>query len=62
MSVKVYRMLTVLSNAGEGSNPKWNQKFSFRVEYPGADKQPKLVLKIMDHDTFSSDDNIGQTT
>ncbi|XP_076914522.1 16 kDa phloem protein 1-like [Bidens hawaiensis] len=47
---------------GQGSNPKWNEKFKFRVEYPGADKQPKLVLKIMDHDTFSSDDYIGQTT
>ncbi|KAJ9539978.1 hypothetical protein OSB04_026484 [Centaurea solstitialis] len=47
---------------GEGSNPEWNQKFTFRVEYPGVDQQPKLVLKIMDHDTFSSDDYIGQTT
>ncbi|XP_071709464.1 16 kDa phloem protein 1-like [Rutidosis leptorrhynchoides] len=47
---------------GQGSNPKWNEKFSFRVEFPGADEQPKLVLKIMDHDTFSADDYIGQTT
>ncbi|XP_071708032.1 16 kDa phloem protein 1-like [Rutidosis leptorrhynchoides] len=47
---------------GQGSNHKWNEKFTFRVEYPGEDKQPKLVLKIMDHDTFSSDDNLGQTT
>ncbi|XP_024993072.1 elicitor-responsive protein 1-like [Cynara cardunculus var. scolymus] len=47
---------------GEGSNPKWNQKFTFRVEYPGADEQPKLVFKIMDHDTFSPDDYVGQTT
>ncbi|KAM0068993.1 putative C2 domain-containing protein [Helianthus debilis subsp. tardiflorus] len=47
---------------GQGSNPKWNENFKFRVEYPGADKQPKLVLKIMDHDTFSSDDYLGQTT
>ncbi|KAL7611853.1 hypothetical protein Lser_V15G08821 [Lactuca serriola] len=47
---------------GSGSNPKWNQKFTFRVEYPGADDQPKLLLKIMDHDTFSSDDYLGQTT
>ncbi|KAI3519925.1 hypothetical protein L1887_09145 [Cichorium endivia] len=45
-----------------GSNPTWNQKFTFRVEYPGADDQPKLVLKVMDHDSFSSDDYIGQTT
>ncbi|KAK9050168.1 hypothetical protein SSX86_030862 [Deinandra increscens subsp. villosa] len=47
---------------GQGSNPEWNEKYKFRVEYPGADTQPKLVLKIMDHDTFSSDDYIGQTT
>ncbi|KAI3748748.1 hypothetical protein L6452_12043 [Arctium lappa] len=47
---------------GQGSNPKWNENFTFRVEYPGADEQPKLVLTIMDHDTFSSDDCIGQTT
>ncbi|KAI3721190.1 hypothetical protein L2E82_32196 [Cichorium intybus] len=47
---------------GRGSNPRWNQKFTFRVEYPGADDQPKLLLKIMDHDTFSSDDYLGQTT
>ncbi|XP_076905972.1 16 kDa phloem protein 1-like isoform X3 [Bidens hawaiensis] len=47
---------------GQGKNPKWNEKFTFRVEYPGADDQPTLVLKIMDHDTLSSDDYIGQTT
>ncbi|KAI3809053.1 hypothetical protein L1987_25020 [Smallanthus sonchifolius] len=42
---------------GQGKNPNWNEKFTFRVEYPGA-----VVLKIMDHDTFSSDDYLGQTT
>ncbi|XP_024961837.1 elicitor-responsive protein 1 [Cynara cardunculus var. scolymus] len=47
---------------GQGSNPKWNEKFTFRVEYPGADQQPKLLLTIMDQDTFSSDDYIGLTT
>nr|XP_043634491.1 16 kDa phloem protein 1 [Erigeron canadensis] len=46
---------------GQGNNPKWNEKFNFRVEYPGADEQPTLVIKIMDHDTFSADDYIGQT-
>lgn len=50
------------NDAGQGSNPKWNEKFTFRVEYPGADEHPKLVIKIMDHDTFSADDYIGQTT
>ncbi|KAD5962022.1 hypothetical protein E3N88_13495 [Mikania micrantha] len=47
---------------GQGNNPNWNEKFSFRVEYPGADNQPTLILKIMDHDTFSSDDYLGHTT
>ncbi|KAL4576275.1 hypothetical protein LXL04_012367 [Taraxacum kok-saghyz] len=47
---------------GQGSKPSWNENFKFRVEFPGGDEQPKLVLKIMDHDTFSADDYIGQTT
>ncbi|KAK9283545.1 hypothetical protein L1049_011792 [Liquidambar formosana] len=46
----------------QGGSPVWNEKFSFRVEYPGADDQYKLVLKIMDKDTFSSDDFLGQAT
>ncbi|KAK2984322.1 hypothetical protein RJ640_009351 [Escallonia rubra] len=48
--------------AGQGSTPVWDEKFTFRVEYPGADNQYKLVLKIMDHDTFSTDDYLGQAT
>ncbi|CDP00102.1 unnamed protein product [Coffea canephora] len=47
---------------GQGSNPAWNEKFTFRAEYPGGDNQYKLILKIMDHDTFSSDDYLGQST
>ncbi|KAI3721191.1 hypothetical protein L2E82_32197 [Cichorium intybus] len=47
---------------GQGNKPSWNETFKFRVEFPGGDEQPKLFLKIMDHDTFSSDDYIGQTT
>ncbi|KAK1421288.1 hypothetical protein QVD17_23494 [Tagetes erecta] len=46
----------------QGSNPKWNEKFKFRVEYPGVDKHPKLVFKIMDHDTFTADDYLGEAT
>lgn len=49
--------------AGQGSNPVWNEKFTFRAEYPGGDShQYKLILKFMDHDTFSSDDYLGQAT
>ncbi|PIN01330.1 putative Ca2+-dependent phospholipid-binding protein [Handroanthus impetiginosus] len=48
---------------GQGSNPEWNEKFKFNVEYkPGADEQHKLILKIMDHDTFTDDDYLGQAT
>ncbi|XP_039067122.1 16 kDa phloem protein 1-like [Hibiscus syriacus] len=47
---------------GDGSNPSWNEKFTFRVEYPGSGGDYKLILKIMDKDTFSSDDFIGQAT
>ncbi|XP_022134552.1 elicitor-responsive protein 1 [Momordica charantia] len=46
----------------EGASPVWNEKFTFRVEYPGNGDEFKLVLKIMDHDTFSSDDFIGQAS
>ncbi|OVA05932.1 C2 calcium-dependent membrane targeting [Macleaya cordata] len=47
---------------GAGSNPVWNEKFNFRVQYPGADDddQYKLILRIMDEDTFSADDFIGE--
>ncbi|XP_042476203.1 elicitor-responsive protein 1-like [Macadamia integrifolia] len=48
---------------GEGRNPVWNERFSFRVQYRGADDdQHKLFLRIMDKDTFSADDFIGEAT
>ncbi|KAL2926631.1 Elicitor-responsive protein 1 [Bienertia sinuspersici] len=47
---------------GQGSNPEWNQKFIFNAEYPGSGGDYQIILKIMDHDTFSSDDFIGETT
>ncbi|CAN0909509.1 16 kDa phloem protein 1 [Linum grandiflorum] len=46
-----------------GGSPAWNEKLSFRVEYPaphGGDY--KLTLKIMDHDTFTVDDFVGIAT
>ncbi|KMT18324.1 hypothetical protein BVRB_2g024820 isoform B [Beta vulgaris subsp. vulgaris] len=46
---------------GQGGNPEWNQKFTFRAEYPGSGSDYNINLKIMDHDTFSSDDFIGET-
>ncbi|XP_059458049.1 16 kDa phloem protein 1 [Corylus avellana] len=47
---------------GQGGSPAWNEKFTFRVEYPGEGDQYKLILKIFDKDTFSVDDYIGQAT
>ncbi|KAG5557650.1 hypothetical protein RHGRI_007785 [Rhododendron griersonianum] len=49
---------------GEGGSPVWNEKFTFRVEYPGVGDSPqyKLILNLMDKDTFSTDDFLGQAT
>ncbi|KAL0003122.1 hypothetical protein SO802_016903 [Lithocarpus litseifolius] len=47
---------------GQGGSPVWNEKITFRVEYPGQGDQYKFILKIMDKDTFSTDDFIGQAT
>ncbi|KAK4373577.1 hypothetical protein RND71_008961 [Anisodus tanguticus] len=47
---------------GQGSKPEWNEKFTFKIEYPSTDGQYKLMLKLMDHDTFSSDDYLGEAT
>ncbi|KAK9742445.1 hypothetical protein RND81_03G173600 [Saponaria officinalis] len=46
----------------QGRNPKWNEQLKFRAEYPGSGSDYKLTFKVMDHDTFSSDDFLGQTT
>ncbi|XP_031488965.1 elicitor-responsive protein 1-like [Nymphaea colorata] len=46
----------------QGSNPVWNEKISFPVQLPCVDDQLKLVLRILDKDTFSSDDFVGETT
>ncbi|XP_021295944.1 elicitor-responsive protein 1 [Herrania umbratica] len=47
---------------GAGSSPSWNERFTFTVEYPGSGDDYKLTLKIMDKDTFSADDFLGQAT
>ncbi|XVF75330.1 hypothetical protein PTKIN_Ptkin13bG0179400 [Pterospermum kingtungense] len=47
---------------GGGASPSWNEKFTFKVEYPGSGDDYKLLLKIMDKDTFSADDFVGQAT
>lgn len=52
----------IIYEAGQGSTPVWNEKFAFRVEYPGPDDEHKLLLTIMDKDTISADDFLGQST
>ncbi|KAJ7951099.1 Elicitor responsive protein 3 [Quillaja saponaria] len=42
--------------AGAGSNPEWNQSFLFTV----AGDVSELNLKIMDKDTFTEDDFLGE--
>ncbi|KAF9676833.1 hypothetical protein SADUNF_Sadunf08G0044300 [Salix dunnii] len=44
---------------GQGGHPVWNERLKFKVEYPGQGSEYKLSLRIMDKDTFSSDDFIG---
>ncbi|KAG5239857.1 C2 domain-containing family protein [Salix suchowensis] len=44
---------------GQGGHPVWNERLTFKVEYPGQGSEYKLSLNIMDKDTFSSDDFIG---
>ncbi|KAK6933174.1 hypothetical protein RJ641_036068, partial [Dillenia turbinata] len=36
-----------------------NEKLTFRIDFPGEGDQYKLTLKIMDKDTFSTDDFVG---
>ncbi|KAL1189556.1 16 kDa phloem protein 1 [Cardamine amara subsp. amara] len=45
-----------------GRNPTWNDKMKLRAEFPGSGADYKLLIKVMDHDTFSSDDHIGEAT
>ncbi|GAU31119.1 hypothetical protein TSUD_212260 [Trifolium subterraneum] len=45
---------------GRGRNHVWDEKFIFKVENHGSSDKNKLIFKIMDKDTFSADDFIGQ--
>ncbi|XP_050384929.1 16 kDa phloem protein 2-like isoform X1 [Argentina anserina] len=44
---------------GQGSEPEWNETFQFTVS---SDDVTELSIKIMDKDTFSSDDFVGEAT
>ncbi|KAJ0987778.1 hypothetical protein J5N97_006134 [Dioscorea zingiberensis] len=46
---------------GQGRSPSWNESFKFQVHNAGAaDHHQKLILRIMDEDTFTTDDFVGQ--
>lgn len=46
----------------QGRNPCWNEVFKFQINSAAANVQHKLILRIMDHDNFSSDDFLGEAT
>ncbi|KAG6758333.1 hypothetical protein POTOM_038676 [Populus tomentosa] len=50
------------SSLSQGGRPVWNETLTFKVEYPGQGGNYKLTLKIMDRDTFSADDSVGEAT
>lgn len=55
----VFKFLLNVFCVGQGKNPVWNEKFIFKVEYPGSINQHKLILKIMDKDLYT-DDFVGE--
>lgn len=44
--------------AGQGSEPQWNETFVFTV----TEEASELILKIMDKDSFTNDDFVGEAT
>jgi hypothetical protein len=44
--------------AGKGSNPEWNESFVFTV----SDRASELVIKLMDSDSGTADDFVGEAT
>ncbi|KAI3974507.1 hypothetical protein MKX01_018000 [Papaver californicum] len=53
-----------VARTGQGKTPVWNEKLKFDVEYAGnirdGHPQYELKFKIMDKDTFSKDDFVGE--
>ncbi|KAL3656135.1 hypothetical protein CASFOL_000531 [Castilleja foliolosa] len=60
--VSKFQMPCCFCLGGQGTSPVWDEKFKFRVEFPGGDEQHKLLLKIMDHDNITNDDYLGMAT
>lgn len=47
-----------MCNSGKGTEPEWNETFLFTV----SGGVSELKLKIMDSDTITSDDFVGEAT
>ena len=45
-------------HTAQGSDPHWNENFVFTI----SDGASELNLKIMDKDTFTKDDFVGEAT
>jgi hypothetical protein len=59
---QIFIFFVYLNEEDGGRNPTWNDKLKWRAEFPGSGADYKLIVKVMDHDTFSSDDFIGEAT
>lgn len=46
-----------IMDTGAGNEPEWNETFVFTV----SDTAAELAIKLMDSDTFSNDDFVGET-
>ncbi|KAI4328749.1 hypothetical protein L6164_021081 [Bauhinia variegata] len=54
--ILTYRTQQHRSSVAKGSDPLWNESFLFTV----SDSESELNLRIMDKDTFTDDDFVGE--
>ena len=52
-------LLYKIFDAGKGSDPEWNETFVFNINPDGVSE---LTLKILDSDTGTQDDFVGEAT
>lgn len=56
-SLPEYWLIELTCVIGAGSNPRWNESFLFTV----SDNVSELNLRLMDKDTYTKDDLLGET-